>query len=190
MSIILASASPRRKELLEMLGISDLKIIPAVGEERAPEGLEPGALVELLSRNKAAEVAARAEADDVIVAADTVVVFDHEVFGKPKSREHAVKMLSALSGNTHRVFTGVTVMRRGQVLSRHNVSFVTFREMTAREIDAYIATGEPMDKAGAYGAQGKGALFVKKIDGDFFNVMGLPICLLGEMLTSLGVDIL
>lgn len=190
MSIILASASPRRKELLEMLEIKDLKIIPARGEEIAPENAAPGELVEALSLAKAKEVALRCAGDDVIIAADTVVAFEGRIFGKPHSKEQAKEMLTALSGKYHQVYTGVTVIKDGAAHCRSLMTAVKFREMTDREIAAYIATGEPMDKAGAYGAQGKGALFVERIDGDFFNVMGLPVCMLGQMLTELGVKVL
>ena len=112
------------------------------------------------------------------------------VFGKPKTREEAAEMLRALSGETHQVFTGVTVIRGESVLSGAEMSYVHFRRLSEREIWAYIATGEPMDKAGAYGAQGLAALFVRGIDGDFFNVMGLPLCRLGEMLKLQGVELL
>ena len=162
MSVVLASGSPRRKELLEMLGVKDLKIIPAQGEEKAPEGAGPGELVMALALAKANEVRKLCAPDDVIIAADTIVWFEERVYGKPHSRDDAVAMLTK----------------------------VRFREMTAREIEAYVDTKEPMDKAGAYGAQGKGALFVESIDGDFFNVMGLPVCRLGKMLNEQGVGIL
>ena len=190
MKIVLASASPRRKELMEMLGVQNLEIIPAKGEEKAPENVSPDELVKILSSQKAAEVAALGYEDDIVIGADTIVWAQGRVYGKPKSEAEAFRMLRSLSGNTHEVYTGVTVMKGGRVLSRAERSLVTFRELDEREIDAYIATKEPMDKAGAYGAQGKAALFVKSIDGDFFNVMGLPLCCLGEMLKEQGVVIL
>lgn len=190
MKIVLASASPRRKELMEMLGVQNLEIIPAKGEEKAPKNVSPDELVKILSSQKAAEVAAMGHEKDIVIGADTIVWAHGRVYGKPKSEAEAKEMLQSLSGNTHEVYTGVTVINNGSVLSRSECSVVTFRELDEREIDAYIATKEPMDKAGAYGAQGKAALFVKSIDGDFFNVMGLPLCCLGEMLKEQGVVIL
>ena len=190
MSIVLASASPRRRELMEMLAVPDLKIIPAKGEELAPEGLGPEELVKALSAAKAEEVRRSVRRTIVIVGADTIVWHDGRVYGKPHSRQEAAEMLETLSGPTHRVYTGVTVIRGGRELSEAEMSYVHFRELSEREIEAYVATGEPMDKAGAYGAQGKAALFVRGIEGDFFNVMGLPLCRLGEMLKKQGVELL
>ena len=191
MSIILASGSPRRKELLEMLGVKELKILPAKGEECPPDNAGPEETVKALSLQKAREVAFRyAEKDDIVVAADTIVWFHNRIFGKPHSAEEAVRMLSELSGNTHQVYTGVAVIKGETVVSECEVSEVHFRDIDRREIDAYIATGEPLDKAGSYGAQGKGALFVKGIDGDFFNVMGLPLCRLDAMLKKLGYELI
>ena len=173
-----------------MLGVKDLKIIPAVGEEKAADKLPPEALVMALASHKAREMAARCASDDVIIAADTIVWFQGRVYGKPRDEAEAAHMLRSLSGRRHEVYTGVSVMRGGKEVLRYEHSFVRFRTMTDGEIAAYIATGEPMDKAGAYGAQGKGALFVEGIDGDFFNVMGLPLCLLGQMLKEQGVGLL
>lgn len=190
MKIVLASASPRRKELMEMLGVQNLEIIPAKGEEKAPENVGPGELVKILSAQKAAEVAALGHEEDIVIGADTIVWAHGRVYGKPKSEAEAKEMLKSLSGYTHEVYTGVTVINKGSSISRAERSLVTFRQLEEREIDAYIATKEPMDKAGAYGAQGKAALFVKSIEGDFFNVMGLPLCCLGEMLKEQGVVIL
>ena len=190
MSVILASGSPRRKELLEMLGVKDLKIIPAKGEEKAPEGLQPGELVMALAAQKGREVKDLCPGDDVIIAADTIVWHENRVYGKPHSREEAIAMLRSLSGRAHQVYTGVCVIRGETELLRYNMSSVRFRDMSDDEIEAYVDTGEPMDKAGAYGAQGKGALFVEGIDGDFFNVMGLPLCTLGQMLEKQGVRVL
>ena len=190
MSVILASGSPRRKELMEMLGIQNMKIIPAKGEEKPPEGAGPEELVLALAAAKAEEVAALCDEEDVIVAADTIVWVDGRVFGKPHSAAEAHAMLRALSGRAHQVYTGVCV-RQGRSIQRHcEVSAVRFRPLSDEEIAAYIATGEPMDKAGAYGAQGLGALFVQGIEGDFFNVMGLPLCALGQMLKKQGVVVL
>ena len=191
MKIILASASPRRRELLEMLRVTDLEIIPARGEEQPHPELAPDALVRELSRCKAAEVAERCAApEDLVIGADTIVVLDGRVLGKPRDAAEARRMLSALSGRAHTVFTGVTVMRGGAVLSHAERTEVHFRPLSEAEIEAYIATGEPMDKAGAYGAQGYASLFVERLEGDFFNVMGLPLCALGKLLKRLDVSLI
>ena len=186
MGIILASASPRRKEILQMLGVKDMQIIPAVGEEASIPGAKPEALVCALALAKGREVAEKAAEEDVVIAADTIVWYDGRVFGKPHSREEAAAMLSALSGNTHQVYTGVAVICGGRELSEAEESKVHFRPIPPEEIEAYVDTGEPMDKAGAYGAQGVASVFVKGIEGDFFNVMGLPVCRLDSMLRKLG----
>lgn len=190
MSIILASRSPRRRELLGQMGISDFIIRPAVGEEKAVPGLSPAQLVEALSLRKGLEVASGAAPGDLVIAADTVVAVDRQVLGKPQSREEAVRMLTSLSGRTHTVYTGVTLCRDGEVLTEHEATAVRFRSLTPEEIEAYVSTGEPMDKAGAYGIQGFGALLVEGIEGDYFNVVGLPVCRLGRMLARFGVDAL
>ena len=190
MNIILASQSPRRRELLERIGIHSFTVRPAVGEEVMDGSLAPGQIVEALSRQKAEEVAASCGPDDLIIAADTVVAIDGQVLGKPHDRGEAFQMLSRLSGRSHTVYTGVTVLRDGQRLTEHEATTVRFRPLTGEEIDAYIATGEPMDKAGAYGIQELGGLLVEGIEGDYFNVMGLPICRLGQMLTRFGLNLL
>ncbi len=190
MRTILASGSPRRRELMEMLGVKDLLVLPARGEEKPDYSLPPRELVKSLAAAKAREVAQLAADDDTVVAADTIVYYDSRVYGKPHSPAEAAEMLRTLSGRTHEVYTGVCVIRSGRELLRAERSAVTFREIPEEEIAAYVATGEPLDKAGAYGAQGKGALFVRRIDGDFFNVMGLPLCVLGEMLKEQGVGLL
>ena len=187
--IILASASPRRRELMEMLGVRDLKIIPARGEERPHPELTPDALVKELSRCKAREVA-DSHPGALVIGADTIVVLDGAVLGKPRDAAEARSMLARLSGRTHTVWTGVTVIRDGETRSHAERTEVRFRPLTSREIDAYVATGEPLDKAGAYGAQGLGSLFVEHLDGDFFNVMGLPLCALGNLLKSMDVNLL
>ena len=190
MAIILASQSPRRRELLGQMGISDFIIRPAQGEEKAAPGLSPAQLVEALSLQKGVEVAASAAPGDLVISADTVVAVDGRVLGKPHSREEAAAMLASLSGRTHTVYTGVTVCRDGDVLTEHEATAVRFRILTPGEIAAYVATGEPMDKAGAYGIQGYGALLVEGIEGDYCNVVGLPVCRLGRMLARFGVDVL
>lgn len=190
MSVVLASASPRRRELLKMLNVEDLKIIPAVGEEIIAEGMSPAEAVRSLSLAKASEVSKLCTFDDIIIAADTVVSVDGRILGKPLDKEDAFQMLERLSGRTHNVFTGVTVLKGDNIITEYERTSVNFRELTEREIRAYIETGEPMDKAGAYGAQGIGSLFVESIEGDFFNVMGLPLCKLSKMLEKMGVSLI
>ena len=190
MHIVLASASPRRKELMEMLQVPNLVILPAKGEEVPPEHASPEELVMALSAAKAREVAAGCEPEDLVIGADTIVWVDDHPFGKPHSQEEAARMLRRLSDDWHEVYTGVTLIRNGVETSAAERSRVRFRKLEEDEIRRYIASGEPMDKAGAYGAQGRGALFVERIEGDFFTVMGLPLCRLGKMLKEQGVSIL
>ena len=196
MAFVLASASPRRKELLEMLGVKDLVVIPAAGKEICPENAGPAETVKALALAKAQEVCARYEEGsssqepDVVLAADTIVWHEGRILGKPHSREEGFAMLRSLSGKTHEVYTGVAVIRGDQIEQEAVCSRVTFRELSDREIHAYLDTGEPMDKAGAYGAQGIGALLVSSIEGDFYNVMGLPVCEMGLMLKKTGVELL
>ena len=190
MKIILASQSPRRKELLERMGIRDFETISPNVDESAFHGLPPEELVRRLSAEKAAAVAGKAGEDAIVIAADTVVALAGAVLGKPADELDAFKMLSALSGVRHQVYTGVTVCRGGEKQTAHEVTDVTFRELSEREIEDYIATGEPMDKAGAYGIQGYGALLIQGISGDYYNVMGLPVCRLSGMLARFGVDCL
>ena len=190
MDIILASQSPRRKELLGQMGFKGFKInVPDV-DETIEGNLPPAMIVEELSLRKARAVAEDADEDDLIIAADTVVALDGAVLGKPEDEGSAFSMLSALSGNRHYVYTGVTVMQGEKVVTQHEMTTVTFRELEPEEISNYIATGEPMDKAGAYGIQGLGALLVSGIDGDYFNVMGLPVYRLGRILAGFGMDLL
>ena len=190
MEIILASGSPRRRELLEQIGVKNYRtIIPDV-DEHVEGRPAPEELVELLSRRKAEAVGAKAGPDALVIAADTVVALDGAILGKPHSREDAAAMLAALSGRKHAVYTGLTVLRGERTVTGHERTAVTFRALTWAEIDHYVATGEPLDKAGAYGIQGVGALFITGIEGDYFNVMGLPVCRLGRVLASFGVDAL
>ena len=173
-----------------MLEVPNLRILPARGEEIPPEHAGPGELVTALSAAKAREVAARCAAEDLVIGADTIVWVDGRPFGKPHDEAEAAAMLHRLSGDAHEVYTGVTVICRGREVSEYERSRVFFRPLEDEEIARYIRTGEPMDKAGAYGAQGRGALLVERIEGDFFNVMGLPLCRLGKMLKEQGVNIL
>ena len=186
--IVLASASPRRRELLGRF-VPDLVIDPADGPEIVPEGASPEQAVLALSLGKARQTAQR-HPGNIVIGADTVVALDGTILGKPRDEADAARMLRSLSGRTHTVCTGVTVISGDTVMSRAEATDVHFRGLTDREIAAYIATGEPMDKAGAYGIQGAASLFVKGIDGDYFNVDGLPLCLLGQMLETMGVSLL
>ena len=182
--IVLASGSPRRQELLQRMGISDFTIrVPQV-KEYFPAGLTPQETVCYISREKSQAV--DAAADEIVITADTMVFLDDRKLGKPADEREALEMLTALQGRRHTVCTGVTVRQGQRLLSTD----VYFRPATERELRAYIAGGEPMDKAGAYGVQGQGALLVERIDGDFFNVMGLPVVLLEEMLREFGVVLL
>ena len=190
MDIILASGSPRRRELLEQMGIKNYRIVIPDVDEHVEGHPAPDALVERLSRRKAEAVRAKAGADALVIAADTVVALDGAILGKPHSREEAAAMLAALSGREHAVYTGVTVLRGDKSVTEHERTAVAFRALTGAEIDAYVSTGEPMDKAGAYGIQGVGALLITGISGDYFNVMGLPVCRLGRVLAEFGVDAL
>ena len=189
MRIILASASPRRRELLETLNVRRLEIIPARAQEQLHPELSPAELVRELARAKAAEVAEN-NPDAVVIGADTVVSVDGAVLGKPLNEKDAARMLTMLSGRAHEVFTGVTVIKNGAAQSFVERTLVHFREISEEEIRAYVATGEPLDKAGAYGIQGLASLFIDGIEGDFFNVMGLPLCRLGLILKTLGVNLL
>ncbi len=186
MDIILASASPRRKELLTQMGLS-FRVVAADIDEHMDRELSPDRLVEAISAEKAAAVAAGAGANSLVIAADTVVVWNGEVLGKPADQADARRMLGELSGRTHRVYTGYTLRRGERVVTRSEGTDVTFRPLTAEEIAAYVSTGEPMDKAGAYGIQGLGSMLVEGIRGDYFNVMGLPVCALGKALGEFGV---
>ena len=188
--LILASASPRRRELLDKFGIS-YEVLPAQGEEIVAPGLAPEEIVRSLAGQKAAEAAHRAnDPEAVILAADTLVELDGTVLGKPGTPERAREMLHALSGKAHRVWSGVCVRQGERILSGSECTAVHFRTLSDEEIEAYIATGEPLDKAGAYGYQGLASLFVERIEGDFFNVVGLPLCRTGEMLRSFGISLL
>ncbi len=190
MEFILASGSPRRRQLLEQIGLRDFTVRPTDADESLPAGIHPGEAVERLSARKGMAARLQAGPEALILAADTVVALDGAILGKPGGREEAVSMLTALSGRTHQVYTGVTLIRGEQILTEHEVTAVTFRPLAAAEIDAYVQSGEPMDKAGAYGIQGLGALLAERLEGDYFNVMGLPLCRLGRMLARFGLDLL
>ena len=187
--IILASKSPRRRELLKQMGIEDFKVTAPNVDESVEEGLPPARIVEALSLRKA-RAAKRAGPGDIVIAADTVVALDGTVLGKPRSEEDAFAMLSALSGREHHVYTGVTVLQGEKTVTEHEETAVQFRELGPEEIRGYIAAGEPMDKAGAYGIQGRGALLVSGIRGDYCNVVGLPVFRLGRILREFGIELL
>lgn len=185
--IVLASGSPRRKELLRLMGIRDFIIRTPGVDETMEGGLTPEETVRRLSAKKAAAEAPSAEPDEVIIAADTIVFLDGLRLGKPKDEADAARMLRLLSGREHQVYTGVTVRRGREKLTEAEMTRVWFRELREEEIRAYVLTGEPADKAGAYAAQGLGAVFIRGIEGDFFNVMGLPLCRLSGMLEQFGI---
>jgi len=189
MSIVLASASPRRHELIKMVGIKDFKVIADTSDEILTPGLTPEEQVNKLSMQKARNVAKKCSKDDMIIAADTLVYLDGEPLGKPDSPSDAEQMLKRLSGRKHSVFTGVTLLKNDDCISKAEKTDVYFREVTEKEIKAYVETGEPMDKAGSYAAQGGAAVYIERIEGDFFNVMGLPLCSLSLMLKEFGVEL-
>ena len=172
-----------------MLGLRELEILPVAGEPAIPAGEAPEAAVLRVAAWKA-ETASALRPDALVLAADTVVALDGQVLGKPADAADAARMLRALSGREHAVYTGVALREGARALCRAACTRVRFRDLTEAEIAAYIATGEPMDKAGAYGAQGRGSLLVERIDGDFFNVVGLPLCLLGKLLREFGIDLM
>ena len=173
-NLILASSSPRRRELLLRIGIENFSVIPARDELKPNQG-DPEKYVLLLSAQKAGDVAQRAHEDDIILAADTIVWLEGKILEKPVDREDAERMLGELSGRKHTVYTGVTLRRGSRIESFCEAAGVFFRELGEDEIAQYVASGEPMDKAGAYGVQGIGARFVTRIDGDYSCVVGLPL---------------
>lgn len=202
--IILASASPRRKELLEQIGL-EFEICPAKGEEVITTTI-PEEVVQELSRQKAEEVAAMVNSygeqhkeimtpqDLLVIGADTIVAAEGKILGKPKDEDEAFHMLSMLSGKAHSVYTGVTFLfvdksGKAGAYSFYEKTDVVMKEMSELEIKRYIATGEPMDKAGAYGIQGRCAIYVEKINGDYNNVVGLPVARIYKELQKLGIDI-
>jgi len=171
--VILASGSPRRQELLRLI-VPEYLCVPAKGGETVPDGTPWDEAPEFLARRKALEVAAE-RPDDLVIGADTVVALDGELLGKPRDEADAFRMLKALSGRKHLVLTGVASAERGEVRSFTQTTEVEFYLLSDELIRSYIATGEPMDKAGAYGIQGKGCVLVKAIHGDYYNVVGFPL---------------
>jgi septum formation protein len=193
-TLILASSSPRRQELIKILGLP-LQVVPSEVNEDVPEEWSPQQIVEGLSRRKAGSVLASfAQQSDmhcIVVGSDTIVVLDGKVMGKPKNEEQARTMLHRLAGRTHEVYTGVSCMRApdGMSVTSHRVTRVHMRNLSEEQIARYVATGEPMDKAGAYGIQELGALLIESIEGDYFNVVGLPVSLLAVQLEQFGISL-
>lgn len=189
MSIILASASPRRQELLRQVGCEFTVIVSDIIEDNN-QNCSPAELAMSLAKAKAMDVAAKADAEDVVIGADTIVVLGEQVYGKPADADDARRMLKELSGREHHVITGITVVQGDNVWTGFALTVVNIAELSAEDIECYIATGEPMDKAGAYAIQGMGALLVKGISGCYSNVVGLPLFTLAEMLKKAGVRLL
>ena len=187
--LILASKSPRRRELLDRMGLPHT-VVSAPCDEWFPEDLSPAEIVKYISREKAFAAAEMAAPEDILITADTMVFLDDKKLGKPRDEAEAFAMLRALSGRTHTVYTGVTVAQGHRTLTEAEGTWVRFAPLRDETIRAYIKTGEPMDKAGAYGVQALGALLIEGIEGDFFNVMGLPVRRLALMLEKFGVSVL
>ena len=187
MSVILASQSPRRRELLGLLNIPFTVQAADIDETMTP-GAAPYSEVARLSRMKALAIPRQPE--DVVIAADTIVVCDGRILGKPADTGEAREMLRLLSGRDHQVMTGMTVVYGDAAAVVTEVTDLHFRELTDKEIDAYVASGEPMDKAGAYGIQGGAALFCSRLEGDYYNVVGLPVCRLAEILKELAPELM
>ena len=187
MNVILASQSPRRKELLGLMRL-DFTVRVADIDETMDPAKPAQEEVARVSRLKAEAV--DQGKDDIVIAADTIVVCENEVLGKPRDEKDAFRMLKLLSGRDHQVMTGMTVLRGDQVISCTEITDIHFRPLSDSEILAYIATGEPMDKAGSYGIQGGAAVFAEKLVGDYFNVVGLPVCRLHQILQKIAPEIL
>lgn len=188
--LILASGSPRRIGLLKNLGCK-FQIIPSKIKEKVNPSLSPTENVKRISCSKALDVASKIS-DGIVIAADTGVILDKKILGKPKNKKEAKRMLQNLSGKEHQVITGLAVMdTKTRVLRQEAViTKVKFRKLNKNLIEKYVATGEPLDKAGAYGIQGKGALLIESIKGDYFNVVGLPLNTLNQLLEKFGIDLL
>ncbi len=189
MTIILASASPRRKQLLDQIGCSYTIAVSDIIEDNAVDMI-PADLAIMQAKAKALAVLDCSDADNIVIGADTIVVLDGQVFGKPVDINDARCMLTALSGRDHQVITGVAVATRDQLWTDYTMTTVSIRHLTTAEIDSYIATGEPMDKAGAYAIQGIGALLVTSIQGCYTNVVGLPLVTLNRLMAQAGVNLL
>ena len=191
--IILASSSPRRRELLENIGVKFDIVVPMADESKIKRDIAPDVLVRELAILKALQTAKEIKGEHFVISADTVVYHDGKILEKPKNEEDAKHMLRSLSGDKHSVYTGVCVLKTPECRAECSTekTDVYFRELSEETIEKYVKTGEPMDKAGAYGIQEKGALLVKKIDGDYFNVVGLPLGLLSDIFKNeFDVDLL
>ncbi len=186
--LILASQSPRRRELLSMLGL-DFQIFTADIDETMDPNLSVEQAVAEVCRKKA-EAVGKNHPGELIIAADTIVVLENQILGKPRSAEEACAMLRSLSGRQHTVMTAFCLWQDGTADTHVEKTHVRFRSLSDEEIAAYVATGSPMDKAGAYGIQDQAAIFVQALDGDYYNVMGLPLCSLVQMLRKQGVKVL
>lgn len=184
--IILASASPRRKELLRLI-LDDFSIIPSHAKEIIPENLEIFSVAEFLAKLKAEDIA-KSNPNSIIVGADTCVIIDDKILTKPKDKKDAINMITSLSGRTHYVITGCCIINNNKVETFSEITEVKFLKLNKIEIENYVNTDEPYDKAGGYGIQGKGALLVEKINGDYFNVVGLPISKLNRYLKKYSSD--
>ena len=187
--IILASASPRREQLLRQAGC-EFQVRPSRAEEDNAAALPPDELVRLHARIKAQAVAAEVQPGDIVIGADTIVVLAGKVYGKPESVATAESMLAELSGRTHSVWSGVAVVCQGRCLVEAVETRVTLARLSKEQIRRYVATGEPLDKAGAYAVQGRGSLFVKRLEGCYYNVVGLPLRTLSRLLSQVGVELL
>lgn len=187
--IVLASASPRRIQMLGDLGLDFVSMSPDVDESGLGD-LPPHTQVEVLAERKASAIEKRSGTDSPVLAADTLVSIDGTSLGKPEHAEDARRMLRLLSGKWHDVYTGLALIADGRTFVEHEHTRVKFRDLTDREIENYVAGGEPLDKAGAYGVQGMGSLFVERIEGDYYNVVGLPLVRLCGMLKSIGIEII
>lgn len=185
-TIVLASASPRRQELLRQIGCG-FRVVVSDAEELSGDGISPERLAVENARRKAEDVAAKEGGNAPVLGADTVVAVDETILGKPKDETDAVRMLRLLSGRQHFVYTGIALAYRGEVYGDVVRTEVWVDELSEKEIDAYIATGEPMDKAGAYAVQGIAAKFIPRIDGSFSNVVGLPLHAVKELARKAGI---
>jgi septum formation protein len=189
-SIILASASPRRKELLQQIGIK-FEVEPSKCHEDLIFGMKPHVFAREMSLKKARFVAGRHK-NSVVIAADTIIVIDGQILGKPHTEQEALKILELINGKCHSVLTGFSLIDSDSNITVSNSveTKVYFKQLTLPEMEAYVGTGESLDKAGAYAIQGLGAVMVEKIEGDYFNVMGLPLCTITEALKEFGIKVL
>ncbi len=183
LKVVLASASPRRKELLSLI-FNEYDIRPADCDEALPEGIKAQEAVEYLSLIKNKATVEICDENSLVISADTVVAVEGEILGKPQDKEDARRMISLLSGREHQVFTGVTLSLKGNFKTFSEKTDVIFYKLTDKEIEDYISTEEPYDKAGAYGIQGKAGLLVKAVNGDYYNVVGLPVARLKREITE------